>query len=108
MALNTLSKKYLATILFLPFLYLIIVAVSTSDLDSAYRVFSVLNSRGLDLSYQDILKAEIISAISPEQQEEYSVIWEDIESNLLDQENFACLFSDLRMIYSRKPLRKGV
>lgn len=88
--------------------YLIIVAVSTSDLDSAYRVFSVLNSRGLDLSYQDILKAEIISAIPPEQQEEYSVIWEDIESNLLDQENFECLFSDLRMIYSRKPLRKGV
>jgi uncharacterized protein with ParB-like and HNH nuclease domain len=33
-----------------------LVVVATPDLDSAYRIFSVLNSRGLDLSATDILK----------------------------------------------------
>ena len=35
------------------------VVVSSPDLDSAYRIFSILNNRGLDLSHTDILKAEI-------------------------------------------------
>jgi uncharacterized protein with ParB-like and HNH nuclease domain len=40
-----------------------LVVVATPDLDSAYRIFSVLNSRGLDLSPTDILKAEVIGKI---------------------------------------------
>ena len=32
-----------------------LVVVATPDLDSAYRIFSVLNSRGLDLAPTDIL-----------------------------------------------------
>jgi uncharacterized protein with ParB-like and HNH nuclease domain len=87
--------------------FLIIVSVSTSDLDSAYRVFSVLNSRGLDLSYPDILKAEIISAIPSDQQEDYTSIWEELES-MLDKDDFEDLFFDLRTIYARERLRKGV
>lgn len=87
--------------------YLIVVAVSTPDLDSAYRVFSVLNSRGLDLSYSDILKAEIINAIPSEQQEEYTTMWEELET-LLDRDHFEDLFFNLRAIYSMRRLRKGV
>src|SRR2546428_4753173 len=34
--------------------FLVVVAVSTPEIDSAYRIFSVLNSRGLDLAYSDI------------------------------------------------------
>jgi uncharacterized protein with ParB-like and HNH nuclease domain len=41
-----------------------LVVVATPDLDSAYRIFSVLNSRGLDLTATDILKAEIIGGLS--------------------------------------------
>jgi chromosome segregation ATPase len=44
------------------------VVVSTSDLDSAYRICSVLNDRGLELSHTDILKADIIGNV-PESQE---------------------------------------
>src|SRR6266436_9123558 len=36
--------------------FLIVVAVSSPDLDAVYRIFSVLNNRGLNLSYPDILK----------------------------------------------------
>lgn len=87
--------------------FLIIVAVSTEDLDSAYRVFSVLNDRGLNLSYPDILKAKIINAISANQQEEYTTKWEEVESNMADRDAFEDLFFNLRAIYSRKRLRTG-
>ena len=59
-----------------------LVVVSTPDLDSAYRIFSVLNARGLDLRLTDLLKSEIIGAIPKEQQEKYTKIWEDEEEDL--------------------------
>jgi uncharacterized protein with ParB-like and HNH nuclease domain len=40
-----------------------LVVVSTPDTDSAYRIFSVLNDRGLDLSHADILKADIVGSV---------------------------------------------
>lgn len=45
----------------------LLVVVSTPDLDSAYRIFSILNDRGLDLSHSDILKSEIIGRIATHQ-----------------------------------------
>ncbi|MEG4328309.1 DUF262 domain-containing protein, partial [Microcoleus sp. herbarium5] len=59
-----------------------LVVVSTPDFDSAYRIFSVLNNRGLDLSITDILKADIIGKIPESQQEKYTKKWEDTEENL--------------------------
>ena len=41
-----------------------LVVVSASDVDSAHRIFSVMNNRGLDLSPTDVLKAEVLSAIT--------------------------------------------
>ncbi|WP_248114528.1 DUF262 domain-containing protein [Bradyrhizobium sp. 2S1] len=55
--------------------YLVIVAAS--DQESAFRIFSVLNSRGLDLSPADILKAEIIGALPVDKQDDFTSIWED-------------------------------
>ena len=86
---------------------LVIVSVSTTDLDSAYRIFSVLNSRGLDLSYPDILKSEIISSIPANQQDDYATKWEELES-LLGREIFEELFFHLRAIFSRERQRKGM
>ena len=40
-----------------------LVAVYTPDRDSAFRVFSVMNSRGLDLLPIDIIKSEIIGKL---------------------------------------------
>ncbi len=37
-----------------------LIIVTTPDLGAAYRIFSVLNNRGLDLTVADLLKAEII------------------------------------------------
>lgn len=83
--------------------YLVIVA--TPDLDSAYRIFSVLNSRGLDLSATDILKAQVIGGIPNAQKDIYTKKWEDAEEDLT-RDNFGDLFSHIRMVY-RKSKPKG-
>lgn len=84
-----------------------LVIVSTASLESAFRIFSVLNDRGLDLTVADILKSEIIGRISPATQDAYVKKWEDAEVELGTQ-RFADLFSHIRMIQDRKKLRTTV
>ena len=75
-----------------------IVAVSTSTTESAFKIFSVMNSRGMDLLVTDILKSDIIGKIDNEQeQEEYTQTWEDTENNLT-RPGFNDLFAAIRMI----------
>ena len=81
-----------------------LVVVSTTDQDSAYRIFSVLNDRGLDLSPTDILKAHIIGGLDTEAQSEYTEIWEGLEEDL-GREGFRSLFAHIRMIYMKEKAR---
>lgn len=82
-----------------------LVVVSASDGDSARRIFSVMNNRGLDLSATDVLKAIVLDAISDSQiQDEYAVKWEGIEEEL-GRDNFRNLFAHIRMIYRKDKLR---
>ena len=80
-----------------------LVVVSTSDQNSAYRIFSVLNDRGLDLSPTDILKADIIGALEEAKQTPYTTKWEDIEEDL-GRDKFRDLFAHIRMIYVKSKL----
>ncbi|MFD8689108.1 DUF262 domain-containing protein [Streptomyces sp. NPDC059651] len=82
-----------------------LVAVSTPDLDSAHRIFSVMNSRGLDLSPADIFKAQIIGEIDEEVSETYARRWEDSEESL-GREEFSDLFLHIRMIFSGERARQ--
>lgn len=82
-----------------------LVVVATPDLDSAYRIFSVLNSRGLDLSATDILKAQVIGGIPDPHKDAYTKKWEDAEEDLT-RDIFGDLFSHIRMVY-RKSKPKG-
>jgi hypothetical protein len=77
-----------------------LVTVATPDLDSAYRIFGVLNSRGLDLSATDILKAEIVGGIEPALRDAYTKKWEDEEEDL-GRDEFGDLFSHIRMVYRK-------
>ena len=82
-----------------------IVVVSASDGDSARRIFSVMNNRGLDLSATDVLKAVVLDAIIDSQsQDEYAVKWEGIEEEL-GRDNFRDLFAHIRMIYQKDKMR---
>lgn len=77
-----------------------LVTVATPDLDSAYRIFGVLNSRGLDLSATDILKAEVIGGIPIGMRENYTQKWED-EEEALGRDEFGDLFGHIRMVYRK-------
>ncbi len=84
-----------------------LVVVSTPDLESGYRIFSVLNDRGLDLTLTDILKAEIIGKIRDAQQEHYTTLWEREEEDL-GREGFQELFTHIRMIQLKTKPRESV
>jgi hypothetical protein len=84
-----------------------VVVVSTADFDTAYRIFSVLNDRGRNLSYADILKAQIIGDIPVEEQDEYASKWEEIEV-LLGSENFQNLLTLIRTLSSGTRVRKNL
>lgn len=77
-----------------------LVIVSTADEDSAYRIFSVLNSRGLDLSATDILKAQIIGGIPDTQRDGFTKKWEDAEEEL-GRDDFNTLFAHIRTVYRK-------
>ncbi|RFA06611.1 hypothetical protein B7R21_19415 [Subtercola boreus] len=77
-----------------------LVVVSTADLNSAHRIFSVMNSRGLDLSPADIFKAQVIGSLDPSIADAYALKWEDAEESL-GRQAFADLFLHIRMIYAK-------
>jgi uncharacterized protein with ParB-like and HNH nuclease domain len=76
-----------------------LVVVSTPTQASAFRVFSVMNSRGLDLQPTDIIKADLIGKIEDEgDRTTYNRKWEEMEVDLT-RSGFNDLFSHIRMIY---------
>lgn len=77
-----------------------LVVVSTPDLASAHRIFSVMNARGLDLEPSDIFKSDVIGSLNADQQQEYAKAWETAEQNL-GRTTFAELFLHLRMIVAK-------
>jgi hypothetical protein len=78
----------------------ILVVVSTPDLASAHRIFSVMNARGLDLEPSDIFKSEVIGSIDAAQQRAYAKDWETAEQNF-GRATFADLFLHIRMIVAK-------
>ena len=80
-----------------------LVVVSTPNFDSAFRIFTVLNDRGLDLMPSDIIKARAIGDVDEEEQDEYTIKWEEAEV-ALGRDRFNKLFDHIRMIIQK---RKG-
>lgn len=77
-----------------------LIAVSTPSEESACRIFSVMNSRGLNLLPTDIIKANTINRIDESLQDEYNQKWEEIETDL-GREEFLDLINAIRMIKRR-------
>ncbi len=85
-----------------------LVVISTPDLEAAYRIFSVLNNRGLDLAPIDIIKAEVLGSIrrigGEDKARAYSKKWSAIESQL-GRDAFGELFGHIRTIYAKQKQR---
>ncbi len=76
-----------------------VVMVSTTGIDRAHRIFTVLNARGKPLARNDILKADLLGGVPPEAMKDATRIWDRAESRLGDE--FETLFSHIRIIYAR-------
>ncbi|SIR93097.1 Protein of unknown function [Moraxella cuniculi DSM 21768] len=83
-----------------------LVIVSTPSQKSAFRIFSVMNNRGLDLLPTDILKADLIGKIT-DKQDEHTKKWEDLEQEL-GRNLFNELFAHIRMIELKKKAQKSI
>ena len=85
----------------------VLVVVSTPNQESAFRVFSVMNSRGLDLQPTDIIKADIIGELPQKSQENYNDRWENMEDEL-GRDGFNDLFHFIRMIFAKEKAKKAI
>ncbi|GAA5165876.1 DUF262 domain-containing protein [Ornithinimicrobium tianjinense] len=80
-----------------------LVVVSTPNLASAYRIFSVMNARGLDLSPTDIFKSRLIGDLPDDTP--HAKRWEDAQE-ALGRDNFTDLFRDIRTIINEDRARR--
>lgn len=84
-----------------------LVIVATPDMTSAYRIFSVLNTRGLSLLPGDIIKSVVIGALSENDRPGYTKKWEDTEVDLT-RDGFNDLLGQIRMIRLKNKPRKSI
>lgn len=77
-----------------------LVQVITSTREAAFRIFSVMNNRGLDLKATDIFKANLIGVLPTSLQDEYTDKWESMEVEL-GRDGFNDLFVAIRMIRAK-------
>jgi uncharacterized protein with ParB-like and HNH nuclease domain len=81
------KKSEIDLIKFLDFLLnnVLLIYVSTENLDDAFRLFRVLNDRGVQLRGSDILKSINMSALkSEDERKKYAEMWENAEGELGD------------------------
>lgn len=84
-----------------------LVVVSTPSQQSAFRIFSVMNSRGMNLLATDIIKSDVIGKINENDRDNYTDKWEEIEAEL-GREDFNDLFGHIRMIKMKSKAKKSL
>lgn len=84
-----------------------LVVVSTPNQESAFRVFSVMNSRGLDLLPTDIIKSMTIGKMPKDEEQKYTEKWEELE-NLTGRDGFNEVFTHTRTIFAKERPKKNL
>lgn len=75
--------------------------VSADDEEDAFKIFTVLNNRGIPLTSADILKAENIGVLREDDKARGTRIWEDVE-NKFKNGNFDGFLQFIRAIYVKE------
>jgi len=84
-----------------------LVVIKTSNLASAFRLFNIINARGMQLTNADLLKSESLSVLPKEEERKYTRIWEDIEEDL-GSEKLEMLISFIRSMKLKEKARKSI
>jgi uncharacterized protein with ParB-like and HNH nuclease domain len=83
--------------------YVVFIYVATSNREDAFRLFTILNNRGIPLTNADILKSINIGALDEDDRVKYSNIWENIENSF--GESFDRFLSFIRTIIVKEKAR---
>jgi len=102
------NKKEISPESFLTFLLnnVVLIYIATTDFDDAFRLFTILNDRGVRLSNGDILKAINLGSIPikhEKDKEKYAKLWQDAENELGD--DFELFLSHIRTILVKDKAR---
>ena len=106
---ETFEEDYIKLMEFSQFILIrcFLVAVYTPSQESAFRIFSVMNSRGLDLLPIDIIKSDTIGKLSDKDRDVYTVRWEDLE-NKTGRDGFNEVFTHTRTIFIKERPKKNL
>ncbi|WP_414733913.1 DUF262 domain-containing protein [Acetobacterium carbinolicum] len=86
--------------------------VSTDNTEDAFRMFTILNDRGIPLTNADILKSENIGELSKgktnnsKEEQKYAEIWEEIEGK--HEDKFDRFLQFIRTIYLKDKARSNL
>lgn len=82
----------------------LLIFVSSQELDDAFRLFTVLNDRGVKLRNSDIIKADNLKFVTDDSKRKaYAIFWEELEGEL--QEDFDQFLSYIRTILVKEKAR---
>ncbi|RDI98945.1 DUF262 domain-containing protein [Dyella solisilvae] len=82
--------------------------VATEDLDDAFRLFTILNDRGIPLSNSDILKAKNLGAVTKDtERTRWATYWETVEGEM-GRDEFDRFLSLVRTIFVKDKAREGL
>lgn len=82
----------------------LLIFVATENLEDAFRLFTILNDRGVPLRNSDILKSINLGALSTDQEKKkYATLWETAESEL--GEDFDRFLNHVRTILVKEKAR---
>jgi uncharacterized protein with ParB-like and HNH nuclease domain len=101
-----LTENSVELINFLTFLSnnVLLIYVATENLDDAFRLFTILNDRGVPLRNSDILKSQNLGALTTDKdKEKYAKLWEEAEGELGD--DFDRFLNHIRTILVKEKAR---
>ena len=85
----------------------VLVVITTESFTSAFRLFNVINARGLPLTDSDLLKSENLRVMNPEIRKEYTDVWENHEQDL-GKENLDKLIGFIRTMKLKNKVEESV
>lgn len=85
----------------------VLVVITTESFTSAFRLFNVINARGLPLTDSDLLKSENLRVIDDEIRKEYTDIWENHEQDL-GKEKLDQIIGFMRILKLKKKADESV
>ncbi len=86
----------------------VLVVVKTHTLSSAFRLFNVINTRGMKLTNADLLKSINFGKMTESKHEKYRRIWEDIEETMEEEGGLDILIRFIRNIKIKQKARENI